>query len=363
MCGAVRRTYFFFVGGKAERRNPVDQQRRSIRVGLAAIIFALTLKLLMGGILDKAVAVVAKPEVAAFLLYLETGIPVRRQDPTPQPTAVPEQPSLPQVTLPIRETEAPQSPGLEFSEEDAALVKLQNATRRQVDIPALLAEPWCLQPAADGPAVLILHTHATESYAQAPGYTYQASSYYRTLDNEHNMVRVGEYLAQRLEQMGISVIHDTTHHDYPAYTGSYGNARKTIQAYLQEHPSICLVLDLHRDALETERGEQKPVKLQADGVDVAQLMLVVGTDAGGLRHPDWKENLSLAAKLQVVLEKQCPGICRPINLRTERFNQDLVPGVLLVEVGAAGNTLPEALEGVEQLALALETLITAGSTS
>jgi len=105
----------------------------------------------------------------------------------------------------------------------------------------------------------------------------------------------------------------------------------------------------------------------ARGQSVAQLMLVVGSDAGGLYHPNWEENLSLALKLQHQLEAICPGICRYISLRSERFNQDLMPGMVLVEVGAAGNTLDEALAAMEILAQAIENLakgtVTADSTS
>ena len=40
---------------------------------------------------------------------------------------------------------------------------------------------------------------------------------------------------------------------------------------------------------------------------------------------------------------------RPINFRTERFNQDLLPGALLIEVGAAGDSLDQALVAAEAL--------------
>ena len=68
---------------------------------------------------------------------------------------------------------------------------------------------------------------------------------------------------------------------------------------------------------------------------ILSLMMVVGSNAGGRTHPDWKQNMALAAKLHAQLEKRFPGICRPISFRTERFNQDLSPGALLIEVGAA----------------------------
>ena len=85
-------------------------------------------------------------------------------------------------------------------------------------------------------------------------------------------------------------------------------------------------------------------------------MFVVGTDYGGLTHPQWQQNLSLALKLQTQLESFCPGICRNLNLRTQRFNQDLSVGSLLVEVGASGNTHAQALKSAEVLAKAILSL-------
>ena len=88
-------------------------------------------------------------------------------------------------------------------------------------------------------------------------------------------------------------------------------------------------------------------------------MLVVGTNAGGRKHPNWQQNLSLALRLQTLLERESPGITRPLNLRAQRFNQDLCPGALLLEIGGAGNTRHEALATVPILAEAIENLLAA----
>lgn len=181
------------------------------------------------------------------------------------------------------------------------------------------------------------------------------------------MVRVGQHLVQELQNMGIEAVHDTTFHDYPAYNGSYAAARRTLNKRLEQLPGLCLLLDIHRDAIENASGKQLATGISVNGRRIAQIMLVVGTDAGGLHHPGWEENLSLALKLQHQLESICPGICRYISLRTERFNQDLSPGAMLVEIGSAGNTLEEALAAVEILAKAISGLekgaVTADSTS
>jgi stage II sporulation protein P len=82
-------------------------------------------------------------------------------------------------------------------------------------------------------------------------------------------------------------------------------------------------------------------------------MFVVGTDAGSLSHPEWEENLSLALKLQILLERENPGICRNLNLTANRYNQHLGDYALLIEIGAAGNTLSQAALAAEELARAI----------
>ena len=126
----------------------------------------------------------------------------------------------------------------------------------------------------------------------------------------------------------------------------------SIAAYLEAYPSIRLVLDLHRDAAETSFG-QLVTQCAIGSETAAQLMMVVGTDASGLEHPAWQENLSLALKLQALLERQNPGICRTLNLNRNRYNQHLGHRALLIEIGAAGNTLPEAALAAEALARAI----------
>jgi stage II sporulation protein P len=164
------------------------------------------------------------------------------------------------------------------------------------------------------------------------------------------MISVGAHLARLLEAGGIRVIQDTAIHDAYSYSQAYFNSRKSMEDYLKEYPSIRLVLDLHRDAIEDAGGNQIAQTVFSNGTVLAPLMLVVGTNYGGYIHPEWRENLALALKLQTQLEGICPGICRDISLRSDRFNQDLSTGALLVEVGASGNTREQALRAVEMLA-------------
>ena len=105
-----------------------------------------------------------------------------------------------------------------------------------------------LQPAKKGPQILIVHTHTTEAYTKGKKDKYEETDPARTLNNNYNMVRVGEEMKQVFEDMGLSVVHDTGKHDYPSYNGSYAHALNSIERYLKKYPTIQVVLDVHRDA-------------------------------------------------------------------------------------------------------------------
>lgn len=326
----------------------MNMDRRILRFGTAAIVCALVARLLSGTGVASAVKAVRKSDLGAVLLYLHTGRVIRNAD-LPEQTQSAEDavPTEPVTTQPAQ----PEVRRAVFTVEDKDLVEIKNSTGRSVDVQALLEKPLSWDLTGAEPTVLILHTHGSESYKNTEDYT--ESSAYRTLDENYNVVSVGDRVEALLEAAGIRVVHDRTLHDYPSYNGSYEQARKSLQAYLAEYPSICLVLDIHRDAAEDSSGSQIGHTVQTERGTAAKLMLVLGTDAGGLKHPDWQENLALAVKLQAQLEKIQAGICRPIHLRTSRFNQDLSPGMLLVEMGAAGNTRQEALVAAEYLAQAV----------
>lgn len=337
----------------------MKQERQSLRLGLAVIACAAVLRVLGAGPLQAVTEFFSRKEVAAALIFLETGRVVRTGTVT---ATVPEatEPTQPQQPQP------PQQAQLSFQPEDAALVQVSAVCDYPLELEQLITAPLSWDLTQDVPTVLILHTHATEAYTQTAAQSYQESSAYRTLDDQHNTVRIGAYLAELLRAGGVRVIHDTQLHDHPDYSGSYSYARKSIQQYLKENPSICMVIDIHRDALDLSSSDQLTTHATVEGMDSAQLMMVVGTDAGGNLHPNWQENMALAVKLHAQLEKMYPGICRPISFRTQRFNQDLSAGGMLIEVGAAGNTLEEALLATRVLAegiLSLASGVTADSTS
>ncbi len=309
----------------------MNQQQRALRVGITAILCAAVLRLFSGGM----------PEKLFHILQKETGQSVRFS-----PSLEAFSPDF--MESPPAATTAPTEPPIpSFS--DAEAIAMTWFSKKNPDIQALLEAPLTWDLTGEGPTVLILHTHSTESYTKQ-GEDYEETSAWRTLDEDYNMLSIGACLAERLEDLGISAIQDREFHDYPSYNGSYTHARASIRAYQEEYPGLLLILDLHRDASEASGRQMRPVVSTPEG-DCAQVMLVVGAN-----HEGYEENLSLALKLHAQLESQVPGITRPLQLRASRFNQDLCPGALLIEVGAAGNSHSEALAAAEELAKAISAL-------
>ena len=267
-------------------------------------------------------------------------------------------PEAPAAEAAAGQEEEQRAEPLVFSPEEADAIAVTGGCTYDFDKQALLTQPVTLDFSGDGPKILIVHTHASEAYTPEAGFTYEPSDTLRTQDETRSVIRVGSEIARILEDAGIETLHDTTHNDYPSYDGSYARMQTIIESYLAQYPSIQMVLDVHRDAVEDRAGFPAALTASIDGEDYARLMLVVGTDEGGLPHPRWQENLANALKLQALLNRQAPGLCRDIDLRTERFNQHETDGSLLCEFGASGNTLSQALRTARVFAAALVSFVT-----
>ena len=229
---------------------------------------------------------------------------------------------------------------------DSVIIK--NHTQKTVDVLSL-SDGYKPPEKKKQPQILIIHTHATEGFSDQPTS--------RTCDNEKNVVKIGSHLEELLEEKGFNVLHDIKLHDYPNYNGSYANALKTAEWYMEHYDGIDVILDVHRDAIVTEDGKRTKLTYDVNGQKAAQLMLVVGTDEGGLKHPHWQENLKFAIGLQAQANKMYDGLMRPIDLRKERFNGHTTKNSLIVEFGTNGNSLNEVLKSAELFACILEEYI------
>lgn len=353
------------------------KKRRGRRIRRSRIHFPGTL---MAALVVAALFYIAVPSPQALpdvpAGTVDTPDPAQTEDDTPtdEPSetiaaqallpesAVPE--GLPAVTQPVSPV-SPSTPvikaitidGSDGEYPSSGVVFIQNRSKYDIDIAGLLKMKDTVKLSGDQVQVLIMHTHGTEAYTPDATHSYVATDTSRTKDSNNNMLRVGAEIEKILEANGIKTIHSTVLNDSPSYSGSYNRALDDISAKLKANPSIKVVIDVHRDAMETGTGICYKTVAQVDGKQVAQLMFVTGTDGGGLKHPNWKKNLSFQMKLQQRINTRYPGIMRPMSIRNERFNQHVTTGSMLIEVGTSGNTLEEALASARIFARELSSLL------
>lgn len=188
------------------------------------------------------------------------------------------------------------------------------------------------------PHVLIYHTHGTESYKPA------SEGNYHTLRKEYSVMRIGEIIKEELEKNGYNVIHDTTYHDYPSYSGSYTRSLQTVQKILNANPSIKIVLDIHRDGydnIDTNASKNTLIannRVRINNEIASRFQMVIGPET-----QNRKEVETFATFIKAVSDSKYPGFSKPILLKPYgRYNQFLVDHYVLLEVGSNANTIEEA---------------------
>ena len=251
----------------------------------------------------------------------------------------------PEGTGAILEKNYPQGSGEKYIPCGSGSIK-NNTSVSSADIAAEITNPlpFAVEWNSPDPQILIMHTHATEDYRLSAGLWYRPGDGSRTTDRDLNMCAVGRVMADTLNAAGLNTLHDETLNDYPSYTGSYANSRAVVQQYLAQYPSIKVVLDVHRDAIERENGTRCAPVCTIDGRQAAQVMIICGCDNGtSVQLPAWRQNLRFAAAWERSMEAKYPGLTRPVLFSYRFYNQDLTTGSLLIEIGGHGNNLNEAL--------------------
>ena len=191
-------------------------------------------------------------------------------------------------------------------------------------------------------AVLIIHTHGTESYVPE-GVFYTDKGYYpRSDDKSENVVGIGDVFEEIFEEAGIRTLHCEIPIDKASYSKAYANAEKIIKEYIEEYPTIKYIFDIHRDSVDLSTGEKVKAVTVVNGKTAAQIMFVIGTDALNKDNKNWGDNFAFAIKLQFALNEKYREFVRPINLKQGDYNQYYAPLSLLIEVGCDGNTVEEA---------------------
>lgn len=185
----------------------------------------------------------------------------------------------------------------------------------------------------DEPLVLIVHTHATESYLPESGSNFHSKG-------EKNTVRdVGDVLAASLEAEGISVVHDKTLHDDPSYNSSYSRSAATVKTLLKKYPSVKCVIDLHRDAVSSEAPA---ATVSVNGKKCAKYSYVIGTLAS-----TYRDNKAFISNLNKVASSDYDGYTGKVLERGYSYNQGYSSKSLLLEIGYNRNQIEEARNSAE----------------
>lgn len=238
-------------------------------------------------------------------------------------------------------------------------VRVKNVNKTGIDIKKILGEKIDLSVTKDKPSVLIFHTHTTETYQILDRGFYETDFLTRSQRSEVNMLRVGKAICEEIEKAGYGVIHDTVIHDH-SYNGAYAHSRKTVEKILEENPSIQVVLDIHRDAIQLSDGTKIKPTAKINGKKAAQIMLISGCQEEGnpiTNLPDWRYNLTFAVHLQDKLEELYEGITRPLYFCPRSYNMNVSHCSLLVEVGSDANTLEEAVYTGKCIGVALSEIL------
>ncbi len=223
-------------------------------------------------------------------------------------------------------------------------VYVKNYSKTAIDIATELS----IKPELDfklnssEPQILVYHTHTTESYMPSDSNVFPQSFYSRTTNKDYSVAAVGKTICEKLQENGISVVHDTSIHDNPSYNGSYYRSEDTIHAILEKYPSIIATIDVHRDAIGSATSKSKAVFNSKQG-KAAQVMIICGCGENGVENfPNWRQNLRFGLRVQQKLANNERGITRSLKFCDRQYNLNATKGSLLVEVGTDVNTLDEA---------------------
>jgi stage II sporulation protein P len=190
------------------------------------------------------------------------------------------------------------------------------------------------------PLVAIYHTHTSEAYVPAFGKTHAPGG------QKGDIVDVGEALAVYLQKdHGIKTVNNQAIHDYPSFMKAYAPSEITANKILQDHKSIQMLFDIHRDA-----DKKENTTAIIGGEEVARIRIIVAIGQPDLPQPHWQQNHAFAKLIEAKMNEKYPGLSRGILLADWRYNQHLHPRALLLEVGAQDNTRDEAKRSMKMFA-------------
>ena len=202
----------------------------------------------------------------------------------------------------------------------------------------------------ENPTMLIYHSHSGETYSDSPEGNYHSQN-----NRDKSVLEVGTLLTEQLSKKGWGVAHSTKYHDYPDFTKSYISSLETVKSMLNNHKSINIAIDLHRDGrdLKTDADIQKEHERMSTtykGEKVAKFFFVVG-----MKNPNVDEVKALAEDITKFAQSKYPELVLPIVKRQYgKFNQYMAQNHMLIEIGSNGTSSDEAKASVKYVAEILD---------
>ena len=211
----------------------------------------------------------------------------------------------------------------------------------------------------DKPRILLYHSHAGETYFNAP------EGNYHSQDKPNSVIEIGTMLTDELDKRGWGVVHSEKYHDYPSFNESYMSSRQTLDALMPKYPSVDIAIDLHRDGRDLTQSEAQKAGVSLDtlkkkehdrastmykGESVAKFLFVVG-----MKNPNVDQVNSVAQGLTSYASSKYPELVLPVVKKPYgKFNQSVAKNHVLIEVGSNGTTIDEAKASVKYIADVLD---------
>ncbi|WP_226669415.1 stage II sporulation protein P [Metabacillus litoralis] len=203
------------------------------------------------------------------------------------------------------------------------------------------------------PLVFIYHSHNNESFIPELNVTDPNKAF----NDTKNITLVGKELGKALKENNINTIIDDTDitgilkERNLSFADSYLVSREKLQKTLNEHKSIKMVFDIHRDS-----QKKSVTTINIDGKDYARVVFVVSKTSD-----NYEENRDFAILLHEKLEELYPELSRGVFEKGENpqntYNQDLQENSVLLEIGGVENTLKESYRTADAIAEAIKEVI------
>lgn len=182
----------------------------------------------------------------------------------------------------------------------------------------------------DNPRVYIYSTHPNEKY----------------IDNTISYASL--ILQEKLNSLQVeTIVEERSVVEYLEDNNlEFDDSYKATREFLSDKLKIYdfdLIIDLHRDAVNN-------TTVKINNKEYAKIMFV--------QNVNYKDNITLANKLNDILNEKYPGITRGIyNKYVDNFNQDLNNNVLLIELGGNTNTFEQVNNSIDALAYSIKELL------